>query len=318
MQDWAKKYGEVYRVRIGPVEQYMLNSDRAVKHLMDRNSSFSSARPRIVAGELLANNGASCFSVPIIQDGKFIERLSPPTWPATRKPMPCYLPFIKRLCNGCMRSVMTQTMEAISRTCGQAYSGTRTVRTFAQQMVGLPWPRPDHESMRYMHYSGLLQILATFPLANLVEVFPWLEPPPLFLKPWQRWARKIHADDIQWARKPTDRVQKLMGTDRQPVSLLTQSLMDNKMLGFESRDEASISSVQLIGAAADTSQMLTWSFLEAMMTFPNVQRKAQQKIDEAVGDCIPTWEHFHRIPYVRSLMKETWRWGHQWDWDTPM
>ncbi|OKO97791.1 hypothetical protein PENSUB_9717 [Penicillium subrubescens] len=42
MQYWAKQYGEVYRVRVGPVEQYMLNSDRAVKHLMDRNSAVTS------------------------------------------------------------------------------------------------------------------------------------------------------------------------------------------------------------------------------------------------------------------------------------
>lgn len=31
VQDWAREYGEVLRVRLGPVTEYFLNSDRAVK-----------------------------------------------------------------------------------------------------------------------------------------------------------------------------------------------------------------------------------------------------------------------------------------------
>lgn len=31
MEKWAKKYGDIFRVRIGPFEENFLNSDRAVK-----------------------------------------------------------------------------------------------------------------------------------------------------------------------------------------------------------------------------------------------------------------------------------------------
>lgn len=31
MQDWSRQHGEVFRVRLGPVTEYFLNSDRAVK-----------------------------------------------------------------------------------------------------------------------------------------------------------------------------------------------------------------------------------------------------------------------------------------------
>lgn len=309
MQDWAKSYGEVYRVRVGPVEQYMLNSDRAVKHLMDRNSALSSARPRwIVAGELLANNWSVLF---LSADN--------PRWKVHRRIINTHLAS-RQKADSMLTVLYQETLQWMHEVCHDTDRGSDkqnvwaglqryTYSTFARQMVGLPWPKPDHESMKYMHQSAELQILETFPLANLVDLLPWLQHLPLFLKPWERWARKIHADDLKWARTRTARVQQLMmDTVSQPDSLLAQSLRDERMIGFESLDEASIVAVQLIGAAADTSQMSTWSFLEAMMTFPDVQHRAQQKIDAVVGDRIPTWEDFDRIPYVRSLMKETWRW----------
>lgn len=31
MQSWAREHGEVFRVRLGPITEYFLNSDRAVK-----------------------------------------------------------------------------------------------------------------------------------------------------------------------------------------------------------------------------------------------------------------------------------------------
>jgi hypothetical protein len=31
MQGWAQEYGEIFRVRLGPVTEYFLNSDQAVK-----------------------------------------------------------------------------------------------------------------------------------------------------------------------------------------------------------------------------------------------------------------------------------------------
>lgn len=66
--------------------------------------------------------------------------------------------------------------------------------------------------------------------------------------------------------------------------------------------------MQLIIGAADTSRMSTWSFLEAMMMFPNVQEEAKDQIDRVVGDRIPVWEDLENIPYVRCLVKEVFRW----------
>ena len=46
-----------------------------------------------------------------------------------------------------------------------------------------------------------------------------------------------------------------------------------------------------------------------MLLYPEVQRRAQEQIDQVVGsERMPTMDDAPKLPYVRSLMKETLRW----------
>ena len=42
---WAREYGEIYRIRLGFSDWYMLCSPQAVKDIMDRQSAITSSRP---------------------------------------------------------------------------------------------------------------------------------------------------------------------------------------------------------------------------------------------------------------------------------
>lgn len=43
---WAREHGEIVRVRMGLFVEYYINSDKAVRELFDRQSAFTSERPR--------------------------------------------------------------------------------------------------------------------------------------------------------------------------------------------------------------------------------------------------------------------------------
>jgi cytochrome P450 len=46
-----------------------------------------------------------------------------------------------------------------------------------------------------------------------------------------------------------------------------------------------------------------------MTFFPEVQRKAQQEIDQALGTCqLPKMADRSRLPYVNAMVKEVLRW----------
>lgn len=52
---WAKDYGEIYKIRLGWYDWYMLNTPEAVKEVMDRQSNVTSSRvPMPVLSDVLS------------------------------------------------------------------------------------------------------------------------------------------------------------------------------------------------------------------------------------------------------------------------
>lgn len=62
----------------------------------------------------------------------------------------------------------------------------------------------------------------------------------------------------------------------------------------------------LLEAGSDTTSSTLYAFVQAMLLYPDVQRRAQTHIDKAIGSSrMPTMEDEADLPYVRCLMKET-------------
>ena len=50
-------------------------------------------------------------------------------------------------------------------------------------------------------------------------------------------------------------------------------------------------------------------FLQAMVAYPEVQKKAQAEIDSVVGeDHSPNWQDYANLPYIAQCVKESMRW----------
>jgi len=62
-------------------------------------------------------------------------------------------------------------------------------------------------------------------------------------------------------------------------------------------------------AGSNTTSDELFGFLMAMVTHPDVQRRAQEEIDSVIGtDRLPTIEDMPMLPYIRGCVKETLRW----------
>lgn len=142
-------------------------------------------------------------------------------------------------------------------------------------------------------------------------------------------------------------MKKLISNGNEPDALLSKALKDEKLLGFSCEDEAAYMSLMLIIGAADTVSLpgcATWTMSDSRKfraRFPlgaslkqcciipmsrkklvskSVRRPRNvthvsaitdqivRKLDEVVRDRLPEWEDLERIPYIRCLMKEVWRW----------
>ncbi|KAK5081205.1 hypothetical protein LTR05_007999 [Lithohypha guttulata] len=308
--EWAQQYGEIVRVRSGPFVQYFINSDKAVKEIFDRNSAFTSQRPRWIASNEQICNGMNL----LLLDGDH------PRWKHQRKVTHNYLTSVPRADAG-LPFLHFESAKFLHRVASEAditaMSGWKLYRSilrytysmFASQTFGLDIPEDDDQVIADIHETGLAQILQTLPGANLVDPLPILDKLPLVLKPWERRNRKRFTRDMDFVKEKLNRIRQLRARGVTSDAFLPLIEAENKGSEFGAGiDEAAYLSLMLVIGAADTSAVSTWSFMEAMLMFPTVQTKARRLITQMIGDRIPTYEDIDRIPYVRCLMKETWRW----------
>lgn len=78
--------------------------------------------------------------------------------------------------------------------------------------------------------------------------------------------------------------------------------------GF-SDDAAAYVCSSLLEASSDSTAATLYGFIQAMVVWPEVQRKAQEEIDRVVGpDRLPNLEDYESMPYIRCCIKENLRW----------
>ena len=76
-----------------------------------------------------------------------------------------------------------------------------------------------------------------------------------------------------------------------------------------SDDAAGYISGSLLEAGSDSTSSILYGFIQALLVWPEVQKKAQDEIDQIVGsDRLPTMEDYPQLPYIRCCIKESLRW----------
>ncbi|KAF5567491.1 amidohydrolase family [Fusarium napiforme] len=159
-------------------------------------------------------------------------------------------------------------------------------------IFGLDVPEDNSPVIDYIFETGLAQILGILPGYYIVDTFNILDKLPLFFKPWERNAKARHKRDYEWCGEKLKRVKSQIDAGEAPphMTFIKKIIEDPNHLGLDSLEDASYLGMMLIIGASDTSRISTWSFLEAMLTFPDVRNKARKVIDSAVGDRVPVFE----------------------------
>jgi cytochrome P450 len=309
-EQYAREHGEIVRVQVGPFTQYFINSDQAVKAIFDKTSASTSERPRwIVSNEQICD-----------QKNVLLLNASHPRWKQQRRVILQGMTSVLRADAGVaylhfetakfLKQVASD--DVLARNSAGLFNeiGRYTYSAFASQTFGMDIPDEKDPAIEYIFRSGLEQILGTLPGSHLVDILPALDKLPILFKPWERRARALFQDNMEWCERRKRRVEKAIEAGTVNDSFLARMLQDEKGMGYEDRSDAAYLALMLIIGAADTSKMSSWSFLEAMMRFPDVQSKALAEIEAVVGtaDRLPAYEDLESIPYVRYMMKELWRW----------
>ncbi|KAF8595140.1 cytochrome P450 [Ceratobasidium sp. AG-I] len=148
----------------------------------------------------------------------------------------------------------------------------------------------------------------------LVNVFPILSYAPTWL-PWTGWKKtakgfreqksRIMNETFEWTK-----IQIANGTDEPSI---IRSLLDNasesEVQGELLEDYVKHIAIALFGAGSDTTVSALETFILAMLLFPEAQSKAQEEIDQVVGNKrLPSFIDQNELPYVNNLIHEVMRW----------
>jgi cytochrome P450 len=144
--------------------------------------------------------------------------------------------------------------------------------------------------------------------AALIDFFPVLRLLPDFVLPTQKKARELHKIEKQlylshWMKCKNS----VKSGTAQPCFCIDMTAAQDAE-GF-SDDQAAYISGTLLEAGSDTTSSTLYGFVQAMVLFPEVQKRAQEELDRVVGkDRLPEMEDMDSLQYIRGCMKESLRW----------
>lgn len=301
LRKWADQYGPVFSLILGTQTLVVLSSDQAVKDLLDKKSNIYSDRPELYVGQKLASGSLRLLMMGYGQTWRGFRKLIHSLLNVTASKT--YLTYQVLENKQMLYELITQPADFLFHI--RRYSNALTTT-----MV-FGWRTPTYQDDKLMQlFDGFSEFadLNQTGAAALLDAFPLLRSIPEALNPTHRLAKKLHAKEknlylSHWL-KAKDEIAKGTISPCFCVGLAEAQ----KKEGF-SDDQACYISGTLLEAGSDTTSSTIYAFVQAMLVYPEVQKKAQAIIDEVIGvDRLPTMDDEEQLQYVRAIMKETIRW----------
>lgn len=143
--------------------------------------------------------------------------------------------------------------------------------------------------------------------AAMVDFFPILQSLPGFLMPLKAFATQIYDDQKGLYVGHWLQVKNAIEAGTSVPCLCVDLAKLQNEEGFSDEQAAFIAGTSL-EAGSETTSATLYAFVQAMILFPEVQKTAQAQIEAVCGDRLPEMEDYEKLPYIRCVMKETFRW----------
>lgn len=151
-----------------------------------------------------------------------------------------------------------------------------------------------------------------------VEVFPWLRYIPDFLTPWNGWKKR--ADFVKKSqgalyRELFSETEARVKAGKSGDCFLARLIQDQERAVISGKNNQVYSKLEmeyiggfLIEAGADTTAAALETFIIAMATQPDIQKRAQEEIDQVFGlEYMPHTADGSNLPFLRACFLEVGR-----------
>ncbi|KAG8164286.1 hypothetical protein KVR01_006204 [Diaporthe batatas] len=304
MTEWAKEYGSMYTLMMGPNQPVIVVSDeQKIRDLLvKRGSNFSSRPDHYMAHNVLSGSLRVIF-MKYSWHLKLARTLGRKVL-AESVVKTTYLSYQYLESAALLQGLLEKPEDFMIHL--QRFS-----LSFATQITyGFRTPTHDHPLVAkiFYHLQEFSRVSGT-QTAHLLNMFPILRRLPDFFLPARKHAAKLHQDEkALLVGLYQDVERKLRSGTAEPCATSMFIEVQRKEQDQVSPDLMAYYSGSLLQAAAETTLATITGFTQAMVIFPDVAKTAQAEIDRVCGDRIPCIEDWKDLKYIRGCIKESLRW----------
>ncbi|KZT41676.1 cytochrome P450 [Sistotremastrum suecicum HHB10207 ss-3] len=302
---WKKSYGDVVGLSIFGKPIIVLNSRHAIKELLVKRSAIYSDRPKLI---MLRQWAGWDWCLPMLGYGEEMHQQ-------------------RKLMNACLNATSIRQYHALM---------TKETRDFCVRL--LKDPKKHLELNRRMAGANILKMTYGYSIAeendsyvdkieqlsvkmtplgaagsHPVDLFPALAnlPPFLFGKKFAAIVTEVKQIMDELLVVPYHETLSQMATGSHIPSLLSELVESHRQGDGSVKNERAIQAATAITyiAGADTTVSSLDTFILAMMSYPEVQQKAQRVMDDYLrGTRLPEYSDRDSLPYIEAVILETFRW----------
>jgi len=297
--EWAKKYGEIYSLKIGPGTAIVISGMDAIKELMDRRSAATVDRPANHMAYLIAG-GMNMVLARYTEDWRSLRR----TAHAILTPQACaehvYI----------QRAEAAQLLYDILHTPESFYTHVRrnSCSIIMSVLFGRRAPRFETTEVTDFFHVQHLWERALEPGAHPpVDLIPILKRVPERWASWKTLCKEVRRLQQKLYFSLLSECEERLKTGIPTGCFLEEVIERREEFGLTRELSGYLGGVLLEGGSDTTSSFLL-SLILALIAFPDVQRKAHEELDRVVGrDRVPSLEDYENLPYIDAIIKETHR-----------
>ncbi|KAI0704090.1 cytochrome P450 [Earliella scabrosa] len=305
-QEMSRKFGDLVYLDFLGQPMMIVGSYKVAHELLDRRSANYSSRPTSVMIRLA---GLSFISVLKEYGSEWRQhRRLLHQW-FNSEVVVQHRPVQLKITRNFLRGVLKSPSDLYSQ-LKFSFAATTLLLAYGIEVV-----EPDNEYYHMVERISAIGEELTVPGRYAVDAIPVLERLPSWFPGagFKKYAAEAKREISAIVDRLHDAAKVVMTSGVGKQSVTGKSLDKAKCL-----DAAAASEVERVckqvtatiySAGSDTTNSAMQAFFLAMALYPEIQKKAQQQLDQVVGGRrLPDFSDQHDLPYVNALVKELLRW----------
>ncbi|KAJ6594846.1 cytochrome P450 [Mycena capillaripes] len=300
LTEWAREYGGIYSVKLGPKTAVVLTDAAAVRELMDRRSASTADRPSLHIPHVITGGLHMIFTHSTWAAWKTLRRTAATilTSQATDRHLPI------------QRAEATQLLHNFLHSPNSFFTDIPrySISVILSVLYGKRVPRYDApEITKFFEVMRQWNVLVEPGAAPPMDIIPLLKFVPARWAKWKRDCSRIRTLQREQYFGLLEETRGRLQHGTENGSFMEEVLARGEELGMD--DElAAYFGAALLETGSHTTSTYLQSLILALVAYPDAQRKAHEELDRVVGEHrMPTLDDLEYMPYIRAIILETHR-----------